>query len=75
MYFKANVEHTIIRRQSSDGCSPGDGKERGGKFMTEQELRGFGRKELLELLIEQGKELEILKKELDEARKDRKAHV
>lgn len=48
--------------------------------MTEQELRGLGRKELLEMLIEQGKEMEflktqykkeveILKKELDETRK------
>lgn len=80
MYFKSNVEHTIIKRQPAYGCSPREGKERGGKFMTEQELRGLGRKELLELLIDQGKELEflkaqhekekeILKKELGEVRK------
>ncbi len=31
--------------------------------MTEQELRGLGRKELLEMLIEQGKEMEFLKSE------------
>ncbi len=48
--------------------------------MTKQELRGLGRKELLEMLIEQGKkmeflkfehekEVESLKNELDEARK------
>lgn len=31
--------------------------------MTKQELRGLGRKELLEMLIEQGKEMEFLKSE------------
>lgn len=39
--------------------------KRGGKHMTEQELRSLGRKELLEMLIEQGKELEFLKAEYE----------
>lgn len=37
--------------------------------MTERELRRLSRKDLLEMMIEQKKELEALKLELEEARK------
>ena len=36
-----------------------------GKYMTDQTLRGLNRKQLLEILIEQGKELEFLKSEYE----------
>lgn len=42
-------------------CSDLQDDKRGGNRMTEQNLRSLGRKELLEMLIEQGKELEFLK--------------
>lgn len=35
--------------------------------MTDQELRKLGRRDLLELLVAQGREQEALKKELEEA--------
>lgn len=40
-----------------------EGQQRGGKLMMEKDLRSLGRKELLELMIEQGKELEFVKSE------------
>ena len=36
--------------------------------MTEQELQRLNRKDLLEIMVEQGRELEALKKELNEAK-------
>ena len=36
--------------------------------MTDRELRKLGRRDLLELLVAQGREQESLKKELEEAR-------
>ncbi len=42
-------------------CSQQAEQEEGGVSMTERELRGLGRKELLEIMIEQGKEMETCK--------------
>ncbi len=43
-------------------------QRRRGKEMTEQELQRLNRKDLLEIMVEQGRELEALKKELNEAK-------
>ncbi len=42
-----------------------EAQRKGGKTMTDQKLQSLNRKELLELLIEQGKELEFLKSEYE----------
>lgn len=46
-------------------CSGLQDDKRGDNPMTEQNLRNLGRKELLEMLIEQGKKLEFLKSEYE----------
>lgn len=43
------------------GCSFQTQREEGDRSMTEQELRSLNRKELLEIMIEQGRELETSK--------------
>ena len=50
------------RQPTEPGCSFQLEKEEGGALiMTERELRSLGRKELLEIMIEQGKEMETCK--------------
>lgn len=48
-------------RPAETGRSFQTGQEKGGAIMTERELRSLGRKELLEIMIEQGKEMEASK--------------
>lgn len=52
-------------RQPAGGCPRQCGKKKGDDDMTEQELRSLSRKELLEMMIEQGKELEFVKAEYE----------
>ncbi|MGI5958410.1 MAG: hypothetical protein ACOX60_03205 [Massiliimalia sp.] len=64
------LTNTKISRQPladcyGHSCSGLQDDKRGGNRMTEQNLRNLGRKELLEMLIEQGKELEFLKSEYE----------
>ena len=49
------------RRLKAPGCSFQIRREEGDRSMTEQELRSLNRKELLEIMIEQGRELETSK--------------
>ena len=49
------------RRKEALGCSFQIQREEGDRTMTEQELRSLNRKELLEIMIEQGRELETSK--------------
>lgn len=56
--------HTVRienRQPAEPGCSLQAEQEEGGVSMTERELRSLGRKELLEIMIEQGKEMETCK--------------
>lgn len=46
-------------------CQDTEEQKKGGKPMTDQKLQSLNRKELLEMLIEQGKELEFLKAEYE----------
>ena len=57
--------HKTENRQPAGGCPRQDGKKKGDDDMTEQELRSLSRKELLEMMIEQGKELEFVKAEYE----------
>lgn len=50
-----------ISRLKASGCSFQTEREEGDRSMTEQELRSLNRKELLEIMIEQGRELETSK--------------
>ena len=62
------AEKSIQKSSSRLMIPPQAEREKGGNLMTEQELRSLGRKELLEILIEQGKELEFLKSEYEKER-------
>lgn len=53
------------KRVESDGCSCRNAWKRGDQTMTEQELRGLGRKALLEIMLEQGKEMETCKEQYE----------
>ncbi len=55
--------HTIKNKKRSGNDSPQEGQKKGDTHMTERQLRSLGRKELLEMMIEQGKELEFVKSE------------
>lgn len=57
--------HKTENRQPAGGCPRQDGQKKGDDVMTEQELRSLSRKELLEMMIEQGKELEFVKAEYE----------
>ena len=50
------------------GCSFQTEQKEGDIFMTERELRSLSRKELLEIMIEQGKELETCKQKYEKDR-------
>lgn len=54
-------------RPAETGRSFQTGQEKGGAIMTERELRSLGRKELLEIMIEQGKEMEASKAQYEKA--------
>ena len=62
---KGNTEEKnkmeIKIRQPESGCSLQLKQMEGGVHMTERELRSLSRKELLEIMIEQGKEMESCK--------------
>lgn len=54
------------RRPEATGCFFQTEREEGDRSMTEQELRSLNRKELLEIMIEQGKEMETSKAKYEE---------
>ena len=54
------------RRPETSGSSFQTEREKGDRSMTEQELRSLNRKELLEIMIEQGRELETSKAKYEE---------
>lgn len=56
-----DTDMTERRRMETPGCSFQTQREEGDRSMTEQELRSLNRKELLEIMIEQGRELETSK--------------
>lgn len=56
-----DTDITERRRLGIPSCSFQKEREKGDRTMTEQELRSLNRKELLEIMIEQGRELEISK--------------
>ena len=58
---KIYTVRTDSRRPDEPGRFLQAEQEEGGVFMTERELRSLGRKELLEIMVEQGKELETSK--------------
>lgn len=57
----SDTDVTEGRRMKTPGCSFQTQREEGDRLMTEQELRSLNRKELLEIMIEQGRELETSK--------------
>lgn len=57
--------HKTESRKPAGSCPRQDGQKKGDDVMTEQELRSLNRKELLEMMIEQGKELEFVKTEYE----------
>ena len=71
---KQSEKNTNVNREAGEKssaryfhlvCQDTKEQKKGGKPMTDQKLQSLNRKELLEMLIEQGKELEFLKSEYE----------